>query len=98
MQQKCVNSSALGSQDTFLSTLPKDFTSQGKQVLLLFMFYLRRHVVCDAELQMCEDALHAVEGLLPGGPQVFLHGPRHRGEDSLSRLPRVHHLPRVFGG
>lgn len=47
---------------------------------------------------MCEDALHAVEGLLSGGSQVFLHGPGHRGEDGLSRLPRIHDLPRVFGG
>ena len=61
-------------------------------------FYPGRHVVCDAELQVCEDALHAVESLLPGGSQVFLHGSGHRGEDGLSRLPRVHHLPRVFGG
>lgn len=60
--------------------------------------YLWRHVVCDAELQVCEDALHAVESLLPGGSQVFLHGPGHRGKNSLSRLPRIHHLPRVFGG
>lgn len=60
--------------------------------------YLWRHVVCDAELQVCEDALHAVEGLLPGGPQVFLHGPGHRGEDGLSRLPGIHHFPRVLGG
>lgn len=54
--------------------------------------------MCDAELQVREDALHAVEGLLPGGPQVLLHGPGHRGEDGLSRLPGIHHLPRVFGG
>lgn len=54
--------------------------------------------MCDAELQVCEDALHAVESLLPGGSQVFLHGPGHRGKNSLSRLPRIHHLPRVFGG
>lgn len=55
-----------------------------------------RHVVRDAELQVCEDALHAVEALLPSGPQVLLHGPGHRGEDGLSCLPRVHHLSGVF--
>lgn len=60
--------------------------------------HLGRHVMCDAELQVCEDALHAVERLLTGGPQVFLHGPGHRSEDGLSRLPRVHHFSRVFGG
>lgn len=54
--------------------------------------------MCDAELQVCEDALHAVEGLLTGGPQVLLHGSRHRSEDGLSRLPGIHHLSRVFGG
>lgn len=54
--------------------------------------------MCDAELQVCQDALHAVEALLPRGPQVLLHGPGHRGEDGLSCLPRVHDLPRVFGG
>lgn len=52
----------------------------------------------DAELQMCQDALHAVEALLPRGPQVLLHGPGHWGEDSLSCFPRVHDLPWVFGG
>lgn len=52
----------------------------------------------DAELQVCEDALHAVEGLLTRGSQVFLHGPGHGGKDGLSRLPRIHHLPRVLGG
>lgn len=60
--------------------------------------HLWRHVVCDAELQVCQDALHAVEALLPCGPQVLLHGPGHWGEDGLSCLPRVHDLPRVFGG
>lgn len=50
----------------------------------------------DAELQVCEDALHAVEGLLPGCPQVFLHGSGHWGEDGLSRLPGIHHLSWVL--
>lgn len=81
---------------------PKDIKDPilkgASQVQVVFILYLRRHVVCDAELQVCEDALHAVEGLLPGGSQVFLHGPGHRGEDGLSRLPRIHHLPRVLGG
>lgn len=52
----------------------------------------------DAELQVVDDALHAVVGLLPGGAEVLLHGPRHGGEDGLGRLPGVHHLPRVLGG
>lgn len=52
----------------------------------------------DTELQVCEDALHAVVGLLARGPQVLLHGSGHGGEDSLSRLPGVHHLTGVFGG
>lgn len=59
---------------------------------------LGRHVVRDAKLQMRKDALHAVEGLLPRGPQVFLHGPRHGGENGLRRLAGVHHLARVLGG
>lgn len=61
------------------------------------MAHLGRHVVRDAELQVREDALHAVEGLLASGAQVLLHGARHGGEDGLRRLPRVHHLPRVLG-
>ena len=60
--------------------------------------HLGAHVVRDAELQVREDALHAVEGLLPGGAQVLLHGPGHGGEDGLRRLPWVHHLARVLGG
>ena len=60
--------------------------------------HLGAHVVRDAELQVREDALHAVEGLLPGGAQVLLHGPGHGGEDGLRRLPWVHDLPRVLGG
>lgn len=59
--------------------------------------YLWRHVVCDAELQVCEDALHAVEGLLSGGPQVFLHGPGHRRKYGLCSLSRIHDLSRMFG-
>lgn len=59
--------------------------------------YLGGHVVRDAELQVVDDALHAVVGLLPGGTEVLLHGPGHGGEDGLSCLPGVHHLPRVFG-
>lgn len=55
------------------------------------------HAVHDAELQMVDDALHAVIALLPGGPQVLLHGPCHGGKDGLGGLPGVHHLPRVFG-
>lgn len=66
--------------------------------IYLYTLHLWRHVVCDAELQVCQDALHAVEALLPCGPQVLLHGPGHWGEDGLSCLPRVHDLPRVFGG
>lgn len=51
----------------------------------------------DTELQMVDDALHAVVALLPGGPEVLLHGPGHGGEDGLGGLPGGHHLPRVFG-
>lgn len=58
--------------------------------------HLGRHVVCDAELQVGQDALHAVEGLLSCGPQILLHGPGHRSEDGLSRLPGIHHLTGVF--
>lgn len=60
--------------------------------------HLGGHVVGDTELQVCEDALHAVVGLLARGPQVLLHGPRHGGKDGLSRLPGVHHLTGVFVG
>lgn len=60
--------------------------------------YLGGHVVRDAELQVVDDALHAMVGLLPGGAEVLLHGPRQRGKDGLGRLPGVHHLPRVFRG
>lgn len=42
---------------------------------------------------MLQDALHAVVVLLPGGAQVFLQRPGHGGEDGLSRLSGVHHLP-----
>lgn len=59
--------------------------------------YLGGHVVCDAELQVVDNALHGVVGLLPCGAQVLLHRPRHGSKDGLGRLPRVHHLPRVFG-
>lgn len=52
----------------------------------------------DAELQVVDDALHAVVGLLPGGAEILLHGPRHGGKDGLCRLPGVHHLPWMFGG
>ncbi|KAL8183955.1 UNVERIFIED_CONTAM: hypothetical protein K2H54_002061 [Gekko kuhli] len=51
----------------------------------------------DAELQVLQDALHRVVGLLLGGAQVLLHGPGHGGEDSLGCLsagPLI--LPRVF--
>lgn len=60
--------------------------------------YLRSHVVCDTELQVLDNALHGVVGLLPCGAQVLLHGPRHGSEDGLGGLPGVHHFPRVFGG
>ncbi len=58
---------------------------------------LGRHVVSDAELQVGDDALHAVVGLLARRAQVFLHGSCHGGEDGLGRLSRVHHLTRVLG-
>jgi len=58
--------------------------------------HLGRHVVGDAELEVLQDALHGVVGLLLGGAQVFLHGPGHGGEDGLSRLPWVHDLPGVL--
>lgn len=50
----------------------------------------------DAELQMVDDALHGVVGLLPCGPQVFLHRTCQRRKDGLGRLPGVHCLPQVF--
>lgn len=53
--------------------------------------------MCNAELQVVDDALHAVVGLLPGGPEILLHGPRHGGEDGLSSFSGVHHLPWVLG-
>lgn len=59
--------------------------------------YLWCHVVGNAELQVADDALHAVVSLLPGCTKVLLHGPRHGGKYGLSCLPGVHHLPRVFG-
>ena len=49
-----------------LTTARVNFIQQNSSNLRL-QHYLRRHVVCDAELQVCEDALHAVESLLPGG-------------------------------
>lgn len=58
--------------------------------------YLGRHVVSDAELEVLQDALHGVVGLLLGGAKVLLHGTGHGGEDSLGCLPGVHHLPRVL--
>lgn len=58
--------------------------------------HLGRHVVGDAELQVVDDALHAVVGLLPGGAQVLLHGPCHGGKDGLGCLPGVHHLAWAF--
>lgn len=51
----------------------------------------------DAELQMVDDALHGVVGLLPCGPEVFLHGTRQGSKDGLGCLPGVHRLPQVFG-
>lgn len=59
--------------------------------------YLGGHVVCDAELQVDDDALHAVVRLLPGGAEILLHGSRHGSKDGLSCFPRVHHFPWVFG-
>lgn len=58
--------------------------------------YLGGHIVGDAELQMVDDALHGVVGLLPCGPEVFLHGTCQGRKDGLSRLPGVHRLPQVF--
>lgn len=52
----------------------------------------------DTELQVVDDALHGMIGLLPGGTEVLLHGPGHGGKDGLGSLPGVHQLPRVFGG
>lgn len=52
----------------------------------------------DAELQVVDDALHAVVGLLPCGAQVFLHSPSHGSKDGLSCLPGVHRLMWVLGG
>lgn len=60
--------------------------------------YFGGHVVGDAELQVFDDALHGVEGLLPGGPEVFLHRTRQGGKDGLGCLTGVHRLPRVFWG
>lgn len=59
--------------------------------------HLGRHVVSDAELQVSDDALHAVVGLLARRTQVLLHGSCHWGEDGLGRLSRVHHLTGVLG-
>lgn len=64
---------------------------------MITVLYLWRHVVRDAELQVCEDALHAVEGLLSGGSQVFLHGPGHGSKYSLGSLSWIHDLPWMFG-
>lgn len=66
-------------------------------VKVITVLYLWCHVVCDAELQVCEDALHAVEGLLSGGSQVFLHGPGHGSKYGLCSLSWIHDLPGVFG-
>lgn len=66
-------------------------------VLELLTTYLGCHVVRDAELKVCEDALHTVEGLLPCGSQVLLHGPGHRGKDGLGCLSRIHYLSGVLG-
>lgn len=51
----------------------------------------------DAELQMVNDALHCVVGLLPRGPEVFLHGTGQGSKDGLGCLPGLHRLPQVFG-
>lgn len=67
-----------------------------KQVGRKSALHLGGHVVSDAELQVVDDALHAVVRLLPGGAEELLHGPRHGGKDGLSCLPGVHQLPRVF--
>lgn len=58
--------------------------------------YLRRHVVCNAKLQVLQDALHGVVRLLLGGPEVLLHGTGHGCKDGLGCLPGVHHLPGVL--
>lgn len=68
-----------------------------RKVYLLCLNHLGRHVVSDAELQVSDDALHAVVGLLACRTQVLLHGSCHWGEDGLGRLSRVHHLTGVLG-
>lgn len=50
----------------------------------------------DAELQVLQDALHGVVGLLLGSAQVLLHSAGHGGEDGLGCFPRVHDLSRVL--
>lgn len=65
---------------------------------MLILTHFGRHVVCDAELQVRDDALHAVVWLLACGAQVLLHGACHRRKDGLSGFPRVHHLTRVLRG
>lgn len=52
--------------------------------------------MCDAELQVLQDALHGVVRLLLGGPKVLLHGTGHGGKDGLGCLPGVHHLSGVL--
>lgn len=68
-----------------------------QQIPRNYALYLGGHVVCDAELQVVDDALHAVVRLLPGGTEVLLHGPRHGSKNGLSCFPRVHHFSWVFG-
>lgn len=60
------------------------------------IYYFGGHIVGDAELQMVDDALHGVVGLLPCGPQVFLHRTCQGRKDGLGRLPGLHRLPQVF--
>lgn len=55
------------------------------------------HVVCDAELQVWDDALHAVVRLLARRSQVLLHGACHWCKDGLRGFAGVHHLARVLG-
>lgn len=61
---------------------------------LLCLSHLRGHVVCNAESQVCLNAVHAVAVLLAGGAEVFLQRSSHGGKDGLRRLTWIHLISR----